>query len=81
MSSGFQDEIRKAIDDPTEYTPSFPGSKPKPATPPASGTVVPPDDAVGSESGAMSGGPPSPHPIVPVDTSELPPPPDDPSRN
>jgi sec-independent protein translocase protein TatB len=80
MSSGFQDEIRKAIDDPADYTPSFPGGKPKPATPPAGtpGTSgAPADDLIGP----VSGGPPSPHPIVPADTSELPPPPDDPSRN
>jgi len=81
MSSGFQDEIRKAIDDPAEYSPTFPGSKPKAATPPAGGTMVPPDDAVGPPSGAVSSGPPSPHRIVPADTNDLPPPPDDPSRN
>jgi len=75
MSSGFQDEIRKAIDDPTEYTPKFPNRAPSSSNPPASGppssTTPPPADG------------PSPvaRPAVPRDASELPPPPDDPSRN
>ena len=45
MSSGFQDEIRKAIDDPTEYTPSMPGrpkpSSASPSTPPTPPPSVP----------------------------------------
>jgi sec-independent protein translocase protein TatB len=72
MSSGFQDEIRKAIDDPAEYTPSFPSR----STGPASAA-----DATGPEPPSDGDGTPVPRRVTPADTSELPPPPDDPSRN
>ena len=73
MSSGFQDEIRKAIDDPTEYTPSFGNrpSTPSPTSPSSPGS--PPAPADGPTTAAR--------PTMPAETSELPPPPDDPSRN
>ena len=72
MSSGFQDEIRKAIDDPNEYTHSFGNrsSTSSPASPEAPGSPPAPPD-----------GPTAARPSVPAETSELPPPPDDPSRN
>ncbi|MDQ1395198.1 MAG: sec-independent protein translocase protein TatB [Acidimicrobiaceae bacterium] len=72
MSSGFQDEIRKAIDDPAEYTPSFPSR----STGPAAAT-----SEIGPEPPADGNGTPVARPATAADTSELPPPPDDPSRN
>ena len=66
MSAGFQDEVRKAIDDPAEYTPSFPSMN--------RGSGSSPADGNGSA-------PTAPAAPVAQGDADLPPPRDDPSRN
>ena len=60
VTSGFQDEVRKAMDDVAGSDSS--------ATPAVSGKITGPDEPVAAS-----------RPAVPVE--DLPPPPDDPSRN
>jgi Tat protein translocase TatB subunit len=71
VTSGFQDEVRKAMDDVTGSA-DQPGGGPATSGPVASGPVT---------SGKITGtGEPAvTRPVVPVE--DLPPPPDDPSRN
>lgn len=79
VTSGFEDEMRKAMNDVTDGSgASGPGS---PATPAEPGTATSRGAAAGDSVPPPADRPPVPsaRPVVPPD--ELPPPPDDPSRN